>query len=237
MILHDTVSLYTKGSFTGMAAHMITKAQFEKLESPRLTISTPYLEGDASKSFGDEAVFFLPFTEEGTKKAESTSKLYADKMVTDSVADKELFFSKEDINEEQSIDDVKVTLEGVQYATITPTAAHADRFSNFGDGPLVALTIKVSVENGSDELVSKSIRTKLLLDQNRGTMLSNGMLEPTARGEIEPGETHETLFVYLFREDEFNLLKELKFQVGPLVDENVKNLFKEKSIEFDLPMK
>ena len=235
---HDTVSLYTKGSFTGKAAHMITKAQFEKLDSPRLTISTPYLEGDVSKSFGEEAVFFLPFTEEGTKKAESTSKLYADKMVTDSVADKELFFSKEDINEEQSIDDVKITVEGVQYATITPTAGHAERFSNFGDGPLVALTIKYKVDNGSDELISKfSIKTRLHLDQNRGSMLSNGMLEPTVNGEIKPGESHEVLSVYLFREDEFNLLKELKFEVGPLVDENSKNLFKEKTVQFDLPMK
>jgi hypothetical protein len=233
----DSFGLFSKGSFTGMSAHMITKAQFEKLESPRMTISTPYLDEDTGKPFGEEAVFFLPVTEEGAKKAEATSELYADKMVTQSIADKELFFSKEDINEEQSIDDVKVTLEGVQYATITPTAAHADRFSNFGDGPLVGLTIKLSVENGSDELVSKTIRTSLHLDQNRGTMLSNGMLEPTVRGEIEPGETHDALFVYLFREDEFNLLKELEFQVGPLVDENVKNLFKEKSVQFDLPMK
>ncbi|MBO1910079.1 DUF5068 domain-containing protein, partial [Microvirga sp. 3-52] len=234
---NDTVSLYSKGSFTGLSAHMITKAQFEKLESPRMTISTPYLEEDTSKPFGEEAVFFFPITEEGTKKAEATSKLYADKMVTESIADKELFFSEEDISKEQSIDDVKVTLEGVQYANITPTTAHADRFSNFGEGPLVALTIKLSVENGSDALVSKSIKTNLHLDQNRGTMLSNGMLEPTVRGEIAPGEAHEALFVYLFREDEFNLLKELEFQVGPLVDENVKTLFKEKSVLFDLPMK
>ena len=234
----EGVSAYSKGTFTGMDAHMITKAQFEKLESPRMTISKPYLEGDASKSFGEEAVFFLPFTEDGAKKAESTSKLYADKMVTDSVADKELFFSKEDINEEQSIEDVKITLEGVQYANITPTAGHADRFSNFGDGPLVALTIKFKVDNGSDELITKfSMKTRLHLDQNRGSMLSNGMLEPTVNGEIKPGETHEALSVFLFREDEFNLLKELKFEVGPLVDENVKNLFKEKTVQFDLPMK
>lgn len=234
----EGVSDYSKGTFTGMDAHMITKAQFEKLESPRMTISKPYIEGDASKSFGEEAVFFLPFTEDGAKKAESTSKLYADKMVTDSVADKELFFSKEDINEEQSIEDVKITLEGVQYANITPTAGHANRFSNFGEGPLVALTIKFKVDNGSDKLITKfSMKTRLHLDQNRGSMLSNGMLEPTVNGEIKPGETHETLAVFLFREDEFNLLKELKFEVGPLVDENVKNLFKEKTVHFDLPMK
>ena len=34
----------------------------------------------------------------------------------------------------KEIDGVKVTLNGVQYANITPTTAHASRFSNFGKG-------------------------------------------------------------------------------------------------------
>lgn len=236
---NDVVGQYSKGeSFTGMEAHMITKAQFKNLEAPKLTISTPFLEGDTGKSFGEEAVFFLPFTDKGAEKATATADLYQDKMVTDSVADKELFFAKEDINVTESIDDVKITLEGVQYANITPTAGHADRFSNFGDGPLVALTLKFNIENGSDKLISKtSTGIKLNLDQNRGTMLSNGMLEPTVRGEIEPGESHEVLSVFLFREDEFNLYKELEIEFGPLTDEKVQKLFKEKFVTFDIPMK
>ena len=236
---NDAVNQYSKGkSFSGMEAHMITKEQFKKLEAPKLTISKPYLNDDTSKTFGEEAVFFLPFTDKGAEKATATADLYQDKMVTDSVADKELFFAKEDIDVTESIDDVKITLEGVQYANITPTAGHADRFSNFGEGPLVALTLKFNVENGSDKLVSKtSTGIKLNLDQNRGTMLSNGMLEPTVRGEIEPGESHEVLSVFLFREDEFNLYKELEIEFGPLTDEKVQKLFKEKFVTFDIPMK
>lgn len=235
----DDVSQYTKEkSFTGMQAYTMTKAQFEKLEAPKLTISKPYVENDTSKMFGEEAVFFLPITDEGTKKAAATSGLYADKMLTDSVADKELFFSEENISETESIEDVKVTLEGVQYANITPTAGHAERFENFGDGPLVALTAKFTVENNSDStMIPMLIEKKLILDQNRGTMRSEGMLEPTVFENIEPGDTTEEYAVFLFRKDEFDLLKELELQFGPLVDENAKKLFKEKSVTFTLPMK
>ena len=63
------------------------------------------------------------------------------------------------------------------------------------------------------------------------------MLEPTLYGDLQPGEKEEILAVFLFRKDEFDLLKELKIQFGPLSDSNAKRLFKEKSVTLDLPMK
>ena len=233
------VMQYSKGkSFSGMQAYAMTKAQFERIKAPTLTISEPFLEGDPGKMFGEKAVFKLPFTELETEKAVASSELYPDKMVTDNVADKEVFFSKEDINESKAIEGVNVTLDGVQYANVMPTTGHADRFSNFGDGPLVAITAKFTVENASDEAFSKFlIEKKLILDQNRGTLRSEGMLEPSAQGDLNPGESDEVIAVFLFREDEFNLLKELDLQFGPLADENAKKLYKEKSVTFKLPMK
>ncbi|WP_153723523.1 DUF5068 domain-containing protein [Sporosarcina cascadiensis] len=228
---------YSKGKYTGMQAYTMTKPQFERLKAPTYTIDRPMLEDDFNKSLGNEAIFKIPFNEDGAEKASKSSALYADKMVTDTIADKELFFSKEDINETQKIDEVSVTLEGVQYADVTPTTAHAERFRNFGDGPLVALTAKFQVVNDSSEAFTKSlVEARLILDQNRGTMLSEGMLEPTLYGDLQPGESEEFLTVFLFRKDEFDLLKELKLQFGPLADENAKKLFKEKSVTFELPM-
>jgi len=184
------------------------------------------------------AAFKLPLSDEGAENATATSELYPDKMVTDNVADKELIYSKEDMNESQKIGGVNVTLEGVQYAKVTPTAGHEQRFSNFGDGPLVAVTAKFAVENASDEDFSKFlIEKKLILDQNRGTMRSEGMLEPSVQGDLKPGESDEVIAVFLFREDEFNLLKELSLEFGPLKDENAKMLYKEKTAIFKLPMK
>lgn len=236
---NDVVRQYSKGgSFTGMQAYAMTKEQFERIKAPTLTISQPFLNDDTSKTIGKEAVFKLPFSGVGAKKATIAPEFYADKMVTDNIADKELLFSKEDINEEKEIDNVKVVLNGVQYAKITPTTAHAPRFSNFGEGPLVALTAKFTVKNDSDLSFSKFlIEKKLILDQNRGTIRSEGMLEPIVSGDIKPGDSDEVLAVFIFREDEFNLLKELDLQFGPLKDEKAKMLFKEKSATFKLPMK
>ena len=102
----------------------------------------------------------------------------------------------------------------------------------------MALTAKFTVKNDSDLSFSKFlIEKKLILDQNRGTMRSEGMLEPTVNGDMKPGDSDEVLAVFIFREDEFNLLKELGVQFGPLKDDKANKLFKEKLVTFKLPMK
>ncbi|KRG14887.1 hypothetical protein ACA30_09460 [Virgibacillus soli] len=234
----ESASLYSAGkSFTGLDAFLITKDQFEKSKLPILKIDALWRGEDVSDRIGEEAVIPLPLSDEGKDKAKETANLYQDKMVTDTIAEKEIFFAKEDINETKEIDKVKVTLNGVQYANITPTDGHKERFKNFGDGPLIALTAKFTVENNSDQAFSQSFIDRKLHVDDRGTMMSQGMLEPTVRDMVEPGDTFEGLAVFLFREDEFGIFKELKLQMGPLSDENAKRLFKEKSVQFDLPMK
>ncbi len=235
----ENASQYSKGkSFTGMNAHSMTKAQYESLTSPTLKFDGLFLDDDVSKKLGEEAVFKLPFNEKGAEKAETSSELYQDKMVTDNIADKEIFFEKTDINETKEIDGVKITLNGVQYANVTPTAAHAERFRNFGDGGLVALTVKTTIENGSDTPFDKFlVERKLTIDDDRGTMFNQGMLEPNYSGTSNPGDKDEFLTVFLFRKDEFDIFKKFELQVGPLKDDSAKALFKEKSVTFDLPVK
>lgn len=233
----EGASLYSKGTFTGFDAFMITKDQFEKSQLPILKIDALWRGEDVSDRIGEQGVLPLPFSDAGIEKAKATADLYPDKMLTDSIAEKEVFFAKEDINESQTIDKVKVTLNGVQYANITPTDGHKERFKNFGDGPLVALTAKFTIENNSDVPFEQFLIDRRLHIDDRGSMTSQGMLEPTVRGSVEPGDTFQGLAVFLFREDEFGIYKELKLQIGPLADENAKRLFKEKSVTFELPMK
>jgi hypothetical protein len=234
----ENVSQYSKGkTFTGMNAHSMTKAQFDKLNSPTLKIDALFLDDDVSQRLGEAAVFKLPFNDEGAEKAAVSSQLYQDKMVTDNIADKEVFFEKVDINETKEIDGVKITLNGVQYANVTPTEAYSNSFSNFGDSGLVALTAKMTIENGSDTPFDKFLlNRKLTIDVNRGTMLNQGMLEPSYSGTSNPGDKDEFLTVFLFRKDEFDIYKKFELQVGPLKDSEAKELFKEKTVTFDLPM-
>ncbi|RST77354.1 DUF5068 domain-containing protein [Siminovitchia acidinfaciens] len=235
----EDVSQFSKGkSFTGMNAHSMTKAQFDKLSSPTLKIDALFLNNDTSKRLGEDAVFKLPFNDKGAEKAAASGEQYQDKMVTDNIADKEIFFEKTEINETKEIDGVKITLDGVQYANVTPTDGHAERFSNFGDSGLVAITLKTTIENGSDTPFDKYlIDRKLTIDENRGTMFNQGMLEPNYSGTFNPEDKDELLTVFLFRKDEFDIFKKFELQVGPLKDENAKALFKEKTVTFELPVK
>lgn len=234
----ENPSQYSKGeTFTGMNAHSMTKAQFERLSAPTLKIDALFLNDDVSQKLGEAAVFKIPFNDEGIEKATASSQLYQDKMTTDNIADKEVFFEKMDINETKEIDGVKITLNGVQYANISPTEAYKSSFTDFGDSGVVALTAKLTIENGSDTPFDKFfVDRKLIIDKNRGTMFNQGMLEPSYRGTFNPGETDEFLTVFLFRKDEFEIFKEFELHVGPLKDSEAKPLFKEKTTTFNLPV-
>ncbi|ARK32884.1 DUF5068 domain-containing protein [Halalkalibacter krulwichiae] len=235
---NDNFSQYSKGAtYTGMNAHSMTKAQFDKLSSPTLKIDAFFLEDDVSKRIGEDAIFQIPFNDEGVEKAAVSSQLYQDKMTTDNIADKEVFFEETDMNETKEIDGVKITLNGVQYADLTPTEAYKDSFSDFGENGVVALTAKVTIENGSDTPFDKFfIDRKLIIDGNRGTMFNQGMLEPSFSGTVNPGDKDEFLTVFLFRKDEFAIFNEFEFHLGPLKDSEANLLFKEKTVTFDLPV-
>lgn len=235
----EDFSQYSKGNtFTGMNAHSMTKAQFERLSAPTLKIDALFLNDDVSQKLGEDAIFKIPFNDEGVEKAAVSAQLYQDKMTTDNIADKEVFFESMDINETKEIDGVKIMLNGVQYAYVTPTEAYKNSFSDFGDSGVVALTAKLTIENGSDTPFDKFfVDRKLTIDKNRGTMFNQGMLEPSYSGTLNPGGKDEFLTVFLFRKDEFEIFKEFELHVGPLRDSEANVLFKEKTVTFDLPVK
>ncbi|WP_167553345.1 DUF5068 domain-containing protein [Evansella clarkii] len=234
----EDFSQYSGGeTFTGMNAHSMTKEQFDKLSSPTLKIDAFFLNDDVSQRIGEDAVFKIPFNDEGVEKAEVSSQLYQDKMVTDNIADKEVFFEETDLNETEDIEGVKITFNGVQYANVTPTEAYKESFSDFGDSGVVAMTAKLTVENGSDTPIDKFfVDRKLTIDENRGTLFNQGMLEPSYNGTLNPGEKEEFLTVFLFRKDEFEIFNEFELQVGPLKDSEAAPLFKEKTASFNVPV-
>ncbi|MFP3360762.1 DUF5068 domain-containing protein, partial [Planococcus sp. SIMBA_143] len=73
---------------------------------------------------------------------------YPDSMTTDNIADKKMIFEKNDINKTEKIENaVAITLDGVQYAEVIPTAGNEARF---GEDEMVALTVKTTVKNNTD---------------------------------------------------------------------------------------
>ena len=80
------------------------------------------------------------------------------------------------------------------------------------------------------------VNRKLTIDENRGIMLNQGMLEPDFSSTSNLGDIDEFLTVSLFRKDEFDIFKKLELQVGPLKGSDANELFKEKMVTFNLPV-
>ncbi|AFC29217.1 hypothetical protein PM3016_2329 [Paenibacillus mucilaginosus 3016] len=224
---------------TGLLSFTLTNEQFESLKTvkPKFVIEDGAADNSEAKdSFKGNAVFDFFYSEEQKKQVESEPKFYPDRLTTDNMADKKMIFEKTGIGETKQIGDLKVTLDGVQYAEIVPTAANQARFKNFGENGIVAVTVKLLLDNQSDKTVSLSLTSsKLRVDQDRGTALSEGMVEPNHPRELAPGSQGEKYHVFLFRKDEFGLFKSFQMEFGPVVDADAKRLFKEETATFTLP--
>ncbi|MBP3041264.1 hypothetical protein J9303_17505 [Bacillaceae bacterium Marseille-Q3522] len=147
-----------------------------------------------------------------------------------------MIFEKTEINETQQLEQVKVTLNGVQYAEVIPTAGNEELFSNFGDSGIVALTAKFTIDNQTDIPLSiYDLGSKLKIDVDRGTVLSDGMAETLDPDEIQPGAQGVKYHVFFFRKDEFELFKKFDLEFGPFTGDDGQRLFKEKTVTFSLP--
>ncbi|MFI8577799.1 DUF5068 domain-containing protein [Rossellomorea aquimaris] len=226
---------------TGLVTFTLTNEQYDVMTSvkPKFVIEGGAADNDQFKgSYNGTATFDLIYGEEQKAQVESESDIYPDRLTTGNMADKEMIFEKSAIDETIQIDDVGVTLNGVQYAEIKPTAGNEARFRNFGDAGIVALTVKLTIDNQSDQKLNTFLLSSFIrIDDNRGSVINQGMVEPNDSKEIEAGETGEKYHVFLFRKDDFETIKEFNLEFGPFTGEDGKDLFKGKNATFSLPSK
>ncbi|MBD1381477.1 DUF5068 domain-containing protein [Bacillus sp. IB182487] len=224
---------------SGLVSFTLTNAQFDSLKTvkPKFVIGGGVADNKQySGSNQEKGIFDFTFSGEQQEATANATKFYPDQLTTGNMADKTMIFEKTDINETQQLDHIKVTLEGVQYAEVTPTEANKVRFSNFGDNGIVALTVKLDLDNQSDAPLSmRNIDSKVVLDNDRGNIFAQGMVEPSEPKEINAGEQGEKYHVFMFRKDEFELFKTFDLEFGPFVGEDGKDLFKGKTLTFALP--
>ncbi|MCZ8520908.1 MULTISPECIES: DUF5068 domain-containing protein [Paenibacillus] len=224
---------------TGLISFTLTHEEFASLKSvkPKFIIEGGASDNDQFKgSFKGDATFDFTYSEEQKQQAASEPKFYPDRLTTDNLADKKMIFEKTGIGETKQIGDVKITLDGVQYTEVIPTAANQARFKTFGENGIVAVTVKLLIDNPSDTALSLfSTGSKLHVDGNRGTALSQGLVEPRDPDEVKPGGGATKYHVFLFRKDEFGLYKAFGLEFGPFTGTDGKRLFKEATAEFTLP--
>lgn len=223
----------------GYVTFTLTNEQFEAISSvkPKFVIEGGVSENESFKeSILDDAVFDFVYSEEYAKEVGNTPQFYPDRLTTANWADKVMIFEKSNINETKQIDNVIITLDGVQYTEVIPTAGNEERFRNFGDSGVVAITVRLLIDNQSSEKVNiDQIGSKLRIDDNRGTAIASGMVEPSDEREVQPGEQGVKHHVFLFRKDEFEIFKRFDLEFGPFTNDEGKDQFKGKTVTFTLP--
>ncbi|WP_068775961.1 DUF5068 domain-containing protein [Paenibacillus sp. FJAT-26967] len=224
---------------TGYVTFTLTNDEFDALKKvkPKFVIEGGAADNKEFKgSFKGNATFDFIIGEDQKQEAEAYSKFYPDRLVTDNMADKKMIFEKAGMNETKQLSGVKVTIEGVQYTEITPTPDNKERFKNFGDNGIVALTVKIKLDNQSSEnLLLNSIGSKVRIDENRGNVLSQGGVEPSAPSELAAGAQGEKLHVFLMRKDEFETFKKFELEFGPFRGKDGKDMFNKETVQFTLP--
>jgi hypothetical protein len=239
--IETEISKYAAGEkVTGLMSFTLTNAEFESLKTvkPKYIIEGGAADNNQFKgSFKVESpAFDFIFGDEQQKQTASQPQFYQDRLTTDNMADKKMIFEKSGINEIKQLGDVKITLDGVQYAEVIPTEANKERFRNFGKSGIVALTVKLKIDNQSSAPVEIwNIGSKLRIDDNRGTAFSEGLAEPRDPREINAGEQGEKYHVFLFNKDEFEIFKKFDLEFGPFYGTDGKELFKGKTVTFSLP--
>lgn len=224
---------------TGLVSFTLTNAQFDSLKTvkPKFIIGGGVADNNQySGSNQEKGIYDFVYSGENQEATANTTEFYPDQLTTANMADKKMIFEKTGINETQQLEDVKVTLEGVQYAEVIPTEANKERFSNFGDNGIVAITVKLKLDNQSDTPLSIwNLGSKVIVDEDRGNVFAQGMVEPSEPKEINAGEQGEKYHVFMFNKDEFEIFKKFDLEFGPFVGEDGKDQFKGKTVTFTLP--
>ncbi|KAA0948510.1 DUF5068 domain-containing protein [Sporosarcina sp. ANT_H38] len=223
----------------GFLSFVMTNEQYDKLKEtkPKLIIAGGASEReDMREAYMEEAVFDFIFNEDSKEKTVSGPDYYRDDLTNQNIADKKMIFEKKDIGQKLDIEGVEVTLEGVQYTEIRPTAEYADTFRNFADDGIVAVTVKLNVDNKSDEIVRLGgIQSILSVDDGEFRYLNQGSLEPDMLKTIEPGKSSEKLHVFLIDKYEFDRHENFELIFGPFSGDDGKKIFKGRDLLFKLP--
>jgi len=194
---------------------------------------------DYKPLIGEEDIFRISLNQEGEAKNEASGDFYEDRATREDMGTKEMLKSKEDINETVDIGDSKVILKGYQFTEFTPSEAEAPRFESFDEG-IVLLTAKTEIENNQDDKIGlSSLSATLNVNNGKQRLLQEGMLTLYNNDDvIEPGELGEWLTVFIMNQEEYEKIwkdKEFVLNVGPLRDEEAKDISKGKEAEIVLP--
>lgn len=130
-----------------------------------------------------------------TENSAGSVEPYKDLLVTDKIAAKknvhqELPKSKEEIGS------IAITLDGYQWAELDISPDYVSSFKGIGDGVIVAITAKYTVNNQSSSDVDLST-LKSVIWVDAGYLQSSPSLSPKVNSVLKAGESAELLAVFI----------------------------------------
>ncbi len=235
----DEVGVYDAGEKVDFwLTTRMTTEEFEKLDTlePKFIIEGGITDANDEDDgyHGDEAIFDFTYSGDQAKETEGKAELYADKLTTDNIGTKELIFEETDIGASEDLDGLEVTVEGVQYAEVVPNESSEARFENFDGDDLVAVTVHLTIDNQSDELIHNPLTGWLVANDGETKIQASGMIDNYSPREMEAGDTGEHYMVFLMKEKYYDIYETFELEVGPFLGEEGYAL-KERKMNFDIP--
>ena len=206
-----------------------------------INVSQPHSKkGDIHSNFGEIGKFDIGLNDDGTEQTKANEAFYQDKVTFDNMGEKKMLKEKDGIGESEELRDVTVTLDGYQFTEFIPNETEAPGFSNFNNG-VALLTVKFEIDNkGTDDIGLNSISsTKLTVNDGSQYMLSEGMLVDYRNDDlIKAGESGEFLQIFVLDLEQYEKIwkdKAFEIEIGPMMDQDLKDLSKGKKVTFTLP--
>ncbi|MFS0557846.1 hypothetical protein [Brevibacillus sp. 179-C9.3 HS] len=209
------------------------------------TISLTYKDGKTKK-----LLFFLPeqpsakmlriggrdfLLADGTAaKPQPPEPPYADFLTTKKIAKKQVLFTFKP-NKSDQYDNIKITLQGYQWAKLAIEPAYVKSFQGFGDKGIVALTAKYRIDNASAQTVKvSSMQVTLDLPDSKASVKAANGLTPTVKDELKQGESVESMLVILVPAEHFEKNKDFKLWFGPLLNLKGQDVLQEEWLNFNI---
>lgn len=223
---------YTNGETkTGFIQYELSTSEYRDLvnEKSKLIVSSAAKDSMLREHLGEKRIVDFPVSGNSSDKQKDDKKFYQDQIGTKNIAKKTLIELRDEVNEKRTENKIDLTLNGIQYTKLEPTENFKRSFTGFGNEEIIAVTIKMKVNNGQSEVLPLN-QFSAFLDTRKMHYLNQSSLENDS-GEVKPGQSGEKYLVFLMKKSEFENNKKFNLRIRH-IEGNNGDALKNKEVSF-----
>jgi hypothetical protein len=223
-------------SWEGVLTYPMSENDYKAMISApiNLEISAFVEDGKAANVLLPKQQVPIALNEEGKKQVENAAGQYPDEIIQKHYATKEILKEQKDLKLENEFNGLHMTVNGIQYAKVTPVAEYARLFTSFKDG-INSITIKLDVKNNTEfDFDTTGISPWLLLN-NSSRLQSQGAIFETNEKSIKKGEQKTLYVTYLMNKLDYDGLSKLGLRYSSFSSISAGKTVMEPNTEIELP--